>query len=108
MDFITIHTSYPNSKSGKELLNKLTNDIFNHKIPACVTSHLINSSYIWQGKINNDKEIAVIIKSNISFYQEIAKLINLNHCYEVPQIFYQIISGGSKEYLSWLENNQNT
>ena len=105
MNFITIHTSYPNTEIGKNLISKMISDIFANKISACINDYVTNSSYIWQGEIVKDSEIAIIIKTNKNNYDKIAELISLNHCYETPQIFYQDITIIDKKYLEWLNNS---
>ncbi len=63
----------------------------------------IKSSYFWEGKIQNDSEILVRIKSKKSLYLEIEKTIKNHHSYEIPQIFSIELNQGSEAYFNWVE-----
>lgn len=63
----------------------------------------IKSSYFWEGKIQNDSEILLRIKSKKSLYLEIEKTIKNNHFYKIPQISSIELNQGSTAYFDWVE-----
>lgn len=101
MKFMIIKTTYPNLPNAK----KLAKILLTQKLAACVQFTKIESNYFWKGKIVNDKEILVTIKTKASFYKEIEEIIIKNHNYEIPQIIGINIDKGSNSYLNWLDSN---
>lgn len=100
--FIIIETTYPNLEAAKILATTL----LQKKISPCVHFHPINSTYIWEGVVENGEEILVRIKSNLSHYSHIEKLIKETHSYENPEIIATEIIQGSKTYLNWLNSHK--
>ncbi len=71
------------------------------KLAACVNMFPISSVYTWEDKIEEDSEIAMIVKTDSSRFDEICKLVKALHTYELPAIeFWEI--GGEQEYLDWV------
>lgn len=99
--FIVINTTYPNSDEGRKMLQKFQSLIFANSLASCIQTWQIASCYKWQGKVVSDDEIAVSIKTTEENFVEISKLIRQNHCYDLPEIIYCKIAGGSREYLEW-------
>jgi periplasmic divalent cation tolerance protein len=83
---------------GKAIATKLIEE----QLAACVNLFPINSIYLWQGKINQDQEYQLIIKTDLSKFDELAAKIKTLHSYEVPEIIALPIVAGSKPYLNWL------
>ena len=101
MKFIVIETTYPNLQQAKNLAEIL----LKNKFAACVQFQRIESTYVWEGKIENSHEILVSIKTISSFFDEIEKIIKKHHSYETPQIIATVINQGSKDYLEWVEKS---
>jgi len=103
--FITIETTYPNSSKGKKLAKNLAELVLNQKLAACVQFSKIESAYFWEGKLQNDQEILVRIKTKNSLFLKVEKIIKKHHSYEIPQIISTQINQGSDEYLQWIESS---
>jgi len=74
------------------------------KLAACVNMFPISSVYTWEGKIEEDSEIAMIVKTDSSRFDEICMLVKALHTYELPAIeFWEI--GGEQDYLDWVLAN---
>lgn len=72
------------------------------ELAACVNIIPVQSIYRWDGKIQNDQEWQLIIKTNLSQFKALeAKVIEL-HSYELPEIIALPITTGSPSYLSWI------
>jgi periplasmic divalent cation tolerance protein len=102
--FVAIKTTYPNSAKGKTLAKNLAKVLLNQKLAACVQFLPIESVYVWEGKIKNEHEILVSIKSKNSLYKKIEKTIKEHHIYEIPQIFSTQIDRGLMPYLNWIDS----
>ncbi len=64
----------------------------------------IQSIYSWQGEICSDKEALMILKSRKKLFQQIVKRVEELHSYDVPEIIAMPIIEGSREYLSWIDD----
>ena len=89
------------SEQGETIANSLLNE----RLVACVNMFPVNSLYLWQGKVNQDREYQLIIKTDLNKFSEVAKRIESLHSYEVPEIIALPIIAGSKSYLSWLDES---
>lgn len=98
--FITVETTYPNLRSAKNL-GKI---LLTKKLAACVQFFPIESMYFWEGKLQNEREILVKIKSKNSLFFDIEKEIKKHHSYKIPQIISSQINQGSEAYLNWLNS----
>ena len=65
----------------------------------------VRSIYRWEGKICNEAEFLLVIKSKAEKFEAIRARIKSLHSYAVPEIISLPISMGDPEYLSWLAGN---
>lgn len=72
------------------------------KLAACVTILPVQSVYTWQGEVHNDQEWQLLIKSELSRFDELETKIRQIHPYEVPEIIAVPIVAGSQPYLTWI------
>ncbi|MEM2935531.1 MAG: divalent-cation tolerance protein CutA [Candidatus Thermoplasmatota archaeon] len=85
----------------KEDEEKIKNALLNEKAAACISSFEVKSKYIWEGKVEEDKEIMLFIKTND--YKKAEEIIKRNHSYEIPEIICIKIKGYEK-YLKWIDS----
>jgi periplasmic divalent cation tolerance protein len=98
MGYVTV----PNDQVAQNLSDKLVEA----KLAACVnTIPGIKSTYVWDGKVNRDTELQLIIKTRNSLRAELIKFVKANHPYEVPEIIFTDIAAGSPDYLKWVMDN---
>ena len=76
--------------------------LITEKLAACVNILPITSIYMWQGKINEDPEYQLIIKTDLDKFDRLAAKVSEIHPYEVPEIIALPIENGADSYLSWL------
>ncbi|MGL5834948.1 MAG: divalent-cation tolerance protein CutA [Waterburya sp.] len=72
------------------------------KLAACVNLFPLDSIYLWEGKINQEQEYQLIIKTDLNKFDELEAKIKTLHSYEVPEIIALPIIAGSNTYLDWL------
>ncbi|HDY68389.1 hypothetical protein LCGC14_2979790 [marine sediment metagenome] len=95
--FITTSSLDEAEKIGRALVEE--------KLVACANIiSPIRSIYRWQGKICDDKEVLIILKTKKKLFKQIEKRVKALHSYEVPEVISIPIIEGSNKYLSWLEN----
>ncbi|MDR3456361.1 MAG: divalent-cation tolerance protein CutA [Verrucomicrobiae bacterium] len=62
----------------------------------------LESHYWWQGKIESDKEVLLLLKTPKSRLAALEKLILDRHPYDTPEFLVLPLAAGSKKYLAWL------
>ena len=76
------------------------------KLAACVNIlPEIQSIYRWEGKICNETERMMIIKTREDLFKELEATIVKLHPYEVPEIISFEIQHGFSRYLRWIDDS---
>ena len=88
---------------SKDTAKKIANFLVEKNLAACAQMFPIESVYSWQGKIHQDNEIALFIKSKTALFDKIAEAIKANHEYEVPEIIQIPVTNGLPDYLKWID-----
>lgn len=87
------------------MASSIADSLVNNKLAACVNIVKgIESVYQWQGKIEHDKEILLIIKTKQSLFSPVEQAIQKQHNYELPEIIAVPIEAGEKNYLNWIQS----
>jgi len=85
---------------------KIANILVEDRLAACVNLVApIRSIYRWEGKIWDEKEWLLIIKTQKHRFEELEKKVKSLHSYSVPEIISLSITEGSSAYLSWIREN---
>ena len=96
--YLLITTATNTEKEANFLARILLED----RLISCCQITKINSSYWWNGKVVNDNEYLLQMKTKKELYKEVEKLIKKNHSYELPEIVAYEIENGSDEFLNWI------
>ena len=97
-DLIVILCTAPDEASAEKLARSLVEE----RLAACVNAISgVKSFYRWQGKIEADDEIQLIIKTQRGRFDDVTAWIKANHPYEVPEIIALPAERVSAEYLQW-------
>ncbi|CAG0914820.1 unnamed protein product [Notodromas monacha] len=89
----------PDESKAKELARGLVSE----KLAACVNIvPKILSVYEWEGKINEDNEVLMMIKTRTNRVDELSAYIRKHHPYEVAEVIAATITQGNAPYLKWL------
>jgi periplasmic divalent cation tolerance protein len=82
---------------------KIANHLVEAKLAACVNvSQAVHSIYRWEGKVTDDREIQLFIKTTRELFPEIKAAISKIHSYHTPEIVCLPIIDGSPNYLLWV------
>jgi periplasmic divalent cation tolerance protein len=85
---------------------KIANALVEDRLAACVNLVApIRSVYRWEGKIWDEKECLLIIKTQKHRFEELEKKVKSLHSYSVPEIISLPITEGSLAYLDWIREN---
>jgi len=86
-----------------ERADKLAHELVERGLAACVNIvGPIRSVYRWKGKVENEQEYLLIIKTTAARAQELGAVFAELHSYELPERVEIEIAGGSADYLEWL------
>ncbi|MGH7869279.1 MAG: divalent-cation tolerance protein CutA [Candidatus Dormibacteraceae bacterium] len=76
------------------------------ELAACVNIlHPMRSIYRWQGKIEDQKECLLLVKSTRALFRNIETEVKRVHSYETPEIICLPVVDGSLDYLKWVEES---
>lgn len=90
--------------SSYEEAEKIARGIIEKKLGACVNIvGKVHSIYWWQGKIEEDDESLLIVKTRIDKFEELANYVRENHSYQVPEIVAVPLIIGFTKYLEWVD-----
>ena len=82
---------------------RLARDLVEAGLAACVSRVPgLRSTYRWQGRVEDEPEVLLLIKTVATRFQELEMRLKSLHPYEVPEIIAVPIAKGSLDYLSWL------
>lgn len=73
------------------------------KLAACAT--LIpgaTSLYYWEGKLEQEYEVQMILKTTVSHQQALLECLKSHHPYQTPELLVLPVTHGDTDYLSWL------
>ncbi|MGI6213086.1 MAG: divalent-cation tolerance protein CutA [Christensenellales bacterium] len=89
--------------ASREDAKIIIDEILQKRLAACVQLQEVESFYPWKGKIENSKEILLLIKTKSALYKELEQAISAKHKYEIPEIIHTPIAGGLGAYLNWID-----
>ena len=90
-----IYCLYPDSTEAKKTASLL---LKKGKVICANIVKDVESLYMWQGKLQRSKEVAVYFKTLTSFSKEVQKEIVKLHSYDVPFVAELKVEAVNKEY----------
>ena len=89
----------------KEQAEKIAQYLVETRLAACAQiTGPITSIYHWKGKVESTQEWLCLIKTSEELFEKVETAIKKLHSYETPEIIAVPIVKGTKEYLSWLDD----
>src|SRR5271165_594321 len=98
-NYILVMTTVASEQQASELARS----IVGAGLSACVQIEAIRSVYRWKGEVCEEPEQRLTIKTSGGRYTALERHIKANHAYETPEIVQVAITGGSREYLGWID-----
>ena len=90
--------------SSQDEGRKIAAHLVENKLAACVNiTPPIESIYWWEGKIQQDQEYQLFIKSKRELFPEVRAAVSSLHSYQTPEIICLPIIDGSPAYLQWID-----
>jgi len=85
---------------------RIARHLLERKLIACANLvPRVRSLYTWQGKIADEKECLMLLKSRRGSFAKLEAEIRKIHSYSVPEIITLPIGAGSAAYLKWIDES---
>ncbi len=98
-DAVVVLCTAPDEATAQDLAAKVLAD----KLAACVTILPgATSLYYWEGKLEQEYEVQMLLKSNTALQQALLDCLKSQHPYQTPELLVLPVLHGDNDYLSWL------
>ena len=88
--------------ASMEEAEAIASSLVEARMAACVSITPVRSIYTWEGKTNSDQEWQLVIKTDLSLFDQLTAKIQELHSYEVPEIIALPIIGLFRTYYAKL------
>lgn len=86
-----------------EEADTIADALVERRLAACVQQLPIRSTYRWEGAVQHDDEILLLVKTRAARFDDVAAAVRELHSYDVPAITAVPIARGSDDYLAWID-----
>jgi periplasmic divalent cation tolerance protein len=91
----------PDEATGRTIAQALVSE----RLATCVNRLPgVTSTYFWDGRLQDDAEILLIIKTTAARQAELAARLKALHPYELPELVVLPVAGGNEPYLQWVRS----
>jgi len=91
---------------NKEVAHNIAQQLVTEGLAACVNMiPNVSSVYIWQGNLQCDEEVQLIIKTSSAKFDQLSARINELHPYDVVEVIALNIQQGDTHYLNWINES---
>lgn len=99
MDFRLVYMT----ASSREEARKIGRALVEERLAACANViDGMESTYWWQGKLTEDREAVLIVKTRADLLPALTERVKALHSYSVPCVVALPILAGNPAYLDWL------
>ena len=103
-DHVVVMTTTETEHEARELATK----VVEARLGACAQCSAVSSSFVWHGEVSHASETLLSIKTRSSLFGALRDFIVEHHSYETPEVIAVPVVDGSREYLSWVDDNTRT
>ena len=86
-----------------EEADRIAAALVDRRLAACVQRLPIRSTYRWDGAVQHDDEILLLVKTRAARFEAVATAVRELHSYDVPAITAVPIVHGGGDYLAWID-----
>jgi periplasmic divalent cation tolerance protein len=98
-DALLVLTTLPGSDRAEQFAKTLVGE----KLAACANIlPALRSIYRWQGKVQDENEVLVLLKTHKANFARLKARILELHPYEVPEVLAIPVEQGHQAYLDWI------
>jgi periplasmic divalent cation tolerance protein len=99
-DFVVILSTAPTGEA-----DWIARTLVEESLAACVSISQVRSYFAWEGKISEEIEDMMIIKTGSDLADKVTVRIKDLHSYELPEVIVLPIIGGEEGYLKWIKQS---
>ena len=99
MNFIIIYVTHKNMKEAK----KIAEELLRNRLIACANYFPIESTYWWNGKIEDGKETVSLLKTRKTNWTKVKQAVEAMHPYKTPCIMKFDVSANDA-YAKWIHD----
>ncbi len=101
MEYTVVFITAPDEEEAA----RIARIIVEERLAGCVNIVKgIRSIYSWEGKVEDEHEVLMIVKTKRVLFTELEKRVKELHSYSVPEIISLPIIEGSEGYMEWLKH----
>ena len=98
-DALLVFTTLPSADAAVEVARVLVEE----RLAACANLFpAVRSIYRWQGKMQDENEVLVLLKTRAEHLERLKLRILEVHPYELPEVLAVPVESGYQPYLDWL------
>ncbi|TMA58630.1 MAG: divalent-cation tolerance protein CutA [Deltaproteobacteria bacterium] len=98
-DYIVILVTAGSEAEAETIAKALVEE----RLAACVNLvSPIRSIYCWEGKVTDDREWLLLIKTRATHFSAVEAKVKTLHSYQIPEVIALPIVAGTEGYLRWL------
>ena len=99
-DFVVILSTAP---AGE--VDRIARTLVEERLAACISISQVRSYFVWEGKLSEEIEDMMIIKTALDLEDKVKARIKDLHSYELPEVIVLPIIGGAEGYLKWIKQS---
>ena len=101
-DFLMVLCTCPTQSAADAIATALVEE----RLAACVNQLPgVRSLYRWKGRVEQDEEVLLLIKTTAERYSKLEETIQGLHPHELPEIIGVPLTIGSEAYFDWIRNS---
>lgn len=103
-DALVVLVTVPGMEEGERIARKVI------EARSCACVNLVpglRSVYRWEGRVEVDDEVLMILKTRVSKFETLRRMIIMLHPYDQPEVLALPVDRGDSGYLAWLERETN-
>jgi periplasmic divalent cation tolerance protein len=89
---------------SQEQARRIGRALVERKLAACVNRVPVVSIFAWQGQVEEQGEVLLIVKTRAAVFDALIAAVRELHSYDVPEIIALPIVRGSADYLQWISD----
>lgn len=102
-DHLVVLVTAASDRQARQIARKL----LQKKLAASVNFVPVESMFLWEGDIQEEDEVLMIIKTNTESFDALLTNVKIVHTYDTPEIIAMPIVMGADDYLKWITNEVN-
>lgn len=101
MELIAVITTVEKAEDAR----RLAREVVESRLAACAQLERIESTYFWNGVMEDAREIRITFKTRADLWPELKTRILALHPYETPAVYSLEVVNANEPYSAWVLQN---